>query len=410
MTPRREVTKRQLSRWQQESRRQRITLGSGIFIILAVVVVLWAGWFLTDYRPLHETVIVVNDAEFNMDYYVRALTFYGSADGVVEVIQQNELVRRAATELGISVSDDEVDNELKSFDPPLSTDFRDLFRGELLLRKLRDEYFEQQVPLATRQRHIMAMLLESERQVEEIRVRLEGGETFAELAGELSLDSYSKEQNGDLGWHPEDISPALLGTTVVEEHAFGSEVGALSQPVFDESKIKPVGYWLLRVTEREKTAAEGQAILLGSEEEAEAVRARLEAGEDFAALAEEFSQHEPSREKGGNMGVVRPDTMSAAFDEFFFDPEVELETLSQPIRDETFITRGGYWLIRVVDEEDGRQVDDNDREFLKAKALNEWVSALRDDPENKLESYLDEEKKAWAVERAMRNIVQTRGG
>jgi len=124
--------------------------GSGIFIIAAVLITIGVGWYLNQYRPLHQTVI-----------------------------------RQEATELGITVSRDEVDKELKSLDPPLSKDYRDFVRASMLIDKLQAEYFDERVPVNAEQRHIMAMLLESENQVAEVKTRIEEGEDFAELAGEL---------------------------------------------------------------------------------------------------------------------------------------------------------------------------------------------------------------------------------
>ena len=513
--PRREVTKRQLSQWQQHKRRQRIIFGLGTFIIVVVLGVVGAGWYISQYQPLHQTVISVNDTEFNMDYYVKALEFYGGgqssyylysiAGEVVTIIQRNELIRQGAIKLGISVSQKEVDVELKSRDPPLSKDYRDLVRAVMLIDKLRDEYFDQQVPLYVEQRHIMVMLLESESQATEVRLRLEDGEDFAELAGELSLESLFSEENGDLGWRPEGVLTILLGTSVIDEYAFNSEVDVLSQPLYDEERIKGVGYWLIKVLERkEKTEkaevlgillgseeealgvrgrleagkdfgelanelsqhyeskendgelgwltpgeaglafdefvfnpeielgvvsepifddtiateggywlakvldreeepekAEVLGILLGSEEEALGVRDRLEVGEDFGELAKDLSQHDASKEDGGNLGWLTLGEVSPAFDEFIFNSEVELSVISEPIRDDTAFTKGGYWLIKVQDKDDNRQIEDSDRELLKAEALSKWIEALENDPENKVESYLDDEKKAWAVEKAV---------
>jgi len=412
--PRREVTKRQLARWQKQRRRQHILFGVGIFIIAAVLSIVGAGWYTSQYRPLHQTVIKVNNISFNMDYYVKALKFYGEgqpayymyslADDVVAIIEQNELIRQEAVELGISVSHDEVDKELKSLTPPLSKDYRDFVRAAMLIDKLQDEYFDKQVPVYAEQRHIMAMFLESESRAIEVKLRLEDGESFAELAGELSLESLSRGENGDLGWRPEGILTMLLGTSVIDEYAFSSEVGVLSQPIYDEELIKGVGYWIIQVLDREEEPEEAdvQVILLGSEEEAQEVRARLEAGEDFATLAQELSQH-ASKDNGGEVTGVTPDMMSLALSEFIFDPELELETVSEPIRDDTVVTKGGYWLVKVMDKDDNRQIEDGDRELLKAEAFTEWLEALRDDPENKIENYLDGEKKAWAVDRAMRS-------
>lgn len=410
--PRREVTRRQLSQWQQHRKRQRIIFGLGIFIIVVVLGVMGAGWYISQYQPLRQNVITVNDTNFNMDYYVKTLEFYGGgqptyylysiAGEVVTIIQRNELIRQGAMKLGISVSQEEVDEELKSRDPPLSKDYRDLVRAVMLIDKLRDEYFDQQVLLYAEQRHIMAMLLEGESQATEVRLRLEDGEDFAELAGELSLESLSRAENGDLGWRPEGVLTMLLGTSILDEYAFSSEVGVLSQPLHDEEIIKGVGYWIAKVVEREEKTEKAKVlgILLGSEQEAQKVRGKLEAGEDFGELAKEFSQHDWSKENGGDLGWLIPGEAGPTFDEFIFNSEVELGVVSEPIRDDTVFTKGGYWLIKVQDKDDNRQIDDSDRELLKADALSKWIEALWNDPENKIESYLDGEKIAWAIEKA----------
>jgi len=411
--PRREFTRRQLSHWQQQKRRQRIIAISGISIIAVVIVLVGAGWYIGQYKPLRETVIRVNDTEFNMDYYVKTLKFYGEgqtsyymyslADEAVMIIEQNELVRQEAMKLGISVSNDAVDEELKSREPPLSRDYRDLVRAEMLITKLRDEHFEQEVPAFGEQRHIMVMFLESESQAQEVRAKLEAGEDFTELAGELSLDGLSED--GDLGWQFKDVLTILLGTPVLGEHAFSAEVGVLSQPIYDEDKTKGIGYWLIEVLEGEEDSEEVsvQAMLLESEEEAREVKARLEAGEDFATLSEEFSQLVVA-EKGGYLGLLAPGMMTTAFDEVVFDAKLEPGTLSEPTKDEVVITKGGYWLLKVLDKAENRQIEDADRDLLKAVALNDWLSELWDNPENEIDdSYLDDEKKAWAVDRALKS-------
>jgi len=409
--PKRETTKRQLSRWQQQRRRQRIIFTSGICIIAAVLALIGAGWYTAQYRPLHQTVIRVNDTEFDMNYYIKMLKYYGQgmpnqnmyglADELVRAIQQNELIRQGALKLGISVSNDAIDEELKSRDPPLSKDYRDLVGAQMLMIKLDDEHFEQVVPIFAEQRHIMAMLLESESQATKVRARLEDGEDFAELAGELSLDGLSKSRNGDLGWQPKGILPIWLGPSILEEYAFSTEVGELSQPIYDGAKAKNIGYWLVRVLERDEETDEAQvhAMLLGYEEETQEVRDGLDAGEGFATLAKELSQLAGVEENGGDLGWLSPGMMTSAFDEVVFDTELKLGTLSEPIRDEAVITRGGYWLVKVVDIDDKRRVEDEDRDLLKAKVLNDWVSALWDNPKNVIENYLDAEKKAWEIDK-----------
>jgi len=412
--PKREVTKRQLSHWQQQRKKQRLVLSVGTFIIASVLVVIGAGWYVSYYQPRHQTVIEVNDVEFNMNYYIKMLRFYGKdqtveyrqylTDRVVQRIERDELIKQGAAKLDISVSDDEVKDELKDRELPLSREYRDLVGVELLVDRLLDEYFDKQVPQFAEQRHIMAMFVESESQAMEVRDRLEEGEDFGELAGELSLDGFSKNENGDLGWHQKGILDDVLATSIPGEHAFSAEIGVLSEPIYDEDKLKGVGYWLIEVLEKDEEPDEAhvQAMLLGSEEEAQQVRGRLETGEDFAALAEEHSQYEYSDEEAGDLGWLSPGEMGSAFDDFVFNSELELETLSEPIRDDATLTKGGYWLVRVLGEDDNREIGEDDRDFLKAQAFNEWLSSLWDDPENQIDSYLDGEQKAWAVEQSMK--------
>jgi parvulin-like peptidyl-prolyl isomerase len=414
--PRREVTKRQLSHWQQQKKRQRITFILGVFIIGVVLVVLGVGWYINEYRPLHQTVIRVNDTEFDMDYYIQRLKFHGAdqtifylyavVNNVERAIEQDELIRQAAMKLGISVSDSELEEELEYYNSPVDDNLRDIIRNRLLVGKLKDEYFEHQVPVSAEQVHIMAMFLESRRQAVDVRGRLVAGEDFAELAEELSLESFSQEEKGDLDWHPREVLSILLGTSVPVDYAFGSEAGVLSQPLHDEAKSKDVGYWLVEVLEREEEEerAHARAILLGDEDQAQQVKGRLEAGEDFAALAEELSQHGESNMDGGDLDWFTPDEVSSALGEFAFDPEVELNTLSEPIRDEEVMTEEGYWLVKVIDKNESREIAEDDRDLLNSKALNDWVAGLWDDPENEVTSYMDDAQKRWAADKAYEEL------
>ena len=407
--PKRVVTKYQLSRWQRQKKRQRLILIAGISVIAAVAGVIGGGWYTKEYQPLQETVIRVNDTEFSMRYYIDMLELnyrYGGAGDVVTFIEQNELIRQGAEDLGITVSDSEIGEELKSYDPPLGKEYGEAARASISMRKLLDEHFEQEVPLATEQRHIMAMFLESESQATEVRARLENGEDFGELAVELSLENLSKADGGDLGWYPRGILSELLATPILEDYAFTADVGVSSPPLYDEAKIKGVGYWVVEVLERDEEEEEVyvQAMLLGSEQEAQEVIAQLEDGENFGELAEELSQDESSKRKGGDLGWLTPEEVAPLLDDFIFNSEPG--TLSEPIRDDELLTEGGYWLVTVVDRDDNRKIEDGERDFLKRKALDEWISSLWDNPENEVEDYLDSEKIAWARDKAMGSITK----
>jgi len=403
--PKPRVSEHQLTRWEKQKKRQRIILIVGVSIIVAALLIVGVGWFLSQYQPMHQTVIRVNDTEFNMKYYIDMLKVYSwnqsesyiqyISDEVVKNIERNELVRQEALKLGISISEDEVTEELESYDLPDDKVRRDIVRTQLIIRRLLDEYFDPQVPVTAEQVHLLAMLLESKPQATEVEARLGKGESFAEIAGELSLDYLSKTNQGDFDWHPKVILNELLPEMVVA-HAFNAKTGTLSQ-LYDEKVDKAVGYWLVKVVDMNEDTGEAhvQAMLLSSETEAKDMVARVEGGEDFDTLVQE---------SGGESEIVPPGVMNPVVDEFIFDPDLELGVLSQPIRDDNTVTEGGYWLIKVEGKEENRPIGDEDRDLLKGEAIDDWIDSLRDNPENEVDSYLTDEKKLWAIEQVMSSL------
>ncbi|MDP2917447.1 MAG: peptidylprolyl isomerase [Dehalococcoidia bacterium] len=402
--PTREMTKRQRSRWQEQLRRQRIAFISGIAIIVIVIAVLVTGWYVDLYRPLRQVVLRVNDKEFTTEYYIDMLKFYGRgqtqyisaiADQVVETIKEAELIRQGALKLGIAVTDADVDKRLAELN--LGKEFRDPVRMSLLTTALKDTYFEQLVPEFGEHRQIMAMLLEDEARANEVKAGLEKGEIFADLASQLSLENYTRTNKGDLGWRPKGILPTLLNSTVLENKVFSTPAGTTGT-LYDPEQTKSVGYVIAKMLDRQEPSvrAQLQVIIVGTKDEADKVKARLNAGEDFAALAKEFSLLGGAKENGGLVGWVTPGTWSKQVDEFLFNPQTKQFAVSNPIRDETMTTKGSSWLFKVQAVEN-RKIEGESRDTLKQKLLSDWVKGLSNDPNNKFENLLNPSIRAFAV-------------
>jgi hypothetical protein len=406
------MTPRQISRWERQKKRQRIIMASGIFVIVLALAIVGVGWYLGQYKPMRETVIKVNGTEFTMDYYVEMLKLEGAyhsvpdlsyvADSALQNIQRNELLRQGALELGFSVADEEVVKELRENDLPDKTAYRDLIRQQLLTDRLLDAHFDAQVPLFAEQRQVMAMMLESQSQALDVRSRLEDGADFSELAEELSLEPLSKNKGGDLGWVPRIILQDMLQTSIVND-IFSHRVGELSQPIYDDEAQKWVGYWLVEVLERDEDEEEAhiQIMLLGSEGEAQDIRSELEAGAEWGPLAVEHSQLKGVAENKGEW-LVSPGEMEPVVDAYAFNLSLDPGVISEPLRDETVTSKGGYWLIEVPDQDTDRRIATEYRDYLKAKAFDEWMVALVEDEGNEIVNYLDAEKKSWAIEQAAR--------
>lgn len=119
-------------------------------------------------------------------------------------------------------------------------EFRWIIESQIYLEKVKQavtadiESEEEQVWA----RHI---LVESEEEAQDVIDQLEDGADFAELAEEVSIDTGSAAQGGDLGWFGRDQMVAPF-----EEAAFSLEIGEISEPV--ESDF---GWHVIQVLGRE---------------------------------------------------------------------------------------------------------------------------------------------------------------
>jgi parvulin-like peptidyl-prolyl isomerase len=380
---------------------QRFVLLAGTLIIVSVITLVGSGYYFTQYRPLHQITLKVNDKEFDMAYYVAALKFFGTGQDVTELLQQNELIWQAAEKLGITVSDDEAKEEVEKRKIPVSNTNVTFIKAELLANKLIDEYFDEKTPNSTVQRESIAMFLEDEKQAKEIKDRIvTGGEDFKKLASELSLDKTTKDAGGYLDWHPKGVLVTVVGSAVLDDCVFSAEVGALGEPIADTIKSKAVGYWVMKLVAREDDTANLMVILLPDETSAARARARLEAGEDFVTVGKEVSQMPGAKDNGGDLGFINKGERGDIFDDFAFNAAVADGALSQVIRDDEVTTRGGFWLVKVLAEDKDKLLSQTDRDALRNRLYYEWVSSLWADKDNKVESFITEEQKNWAREQS----------
>jgi len=421
--PQREFTRRQLSHLQKQRRRQRIIFYGGISVIAAVVIIILVGWVVGEYIPVHRTVIKVNDTEFSMSYYIDVLEIAVANQGTSEInrlagsvtqqIIQDELIRQAAEKLGITVSDKEIEETMKNMGIPENDGAAGLVGGQMLKDRLKTDYFGAQVPRSDEQVHALAMLVESERVALEITERLQNSENFTALAGEFAQNYYSKNVNdGDFGWHPRDIYEYQLDSSIPIEYAFNAEIGTLSDPLVDEDAYMQLGYWLLRVNDRpSEDSANVSALLINSRELAEGIKERLESGEDLGPIAVEYSNYSPSQEMHGELGLVHvSEEISAPFDDYAFNPDTVPGEWSDPIFDDTYWTKGGYWLIEVAGREEDRKIDREDRDYLIDQLFSEWLTGVTANVENIVDdTNLNEESKQWAIDRISKDLPEAGG-
>jgi len=111
-------------------------------------------------------------------------------------------------------------------------------------------------------------------------------------------------------------------------------------------------------------------ILVETEEEAQTILARLEAGEDFISLAKEISIDEGTREDGGDLGWFPRGVMVPEFEEVAF-------ALQPGEASDIIQTSFGYHIILVEERDSDRELELSLLERRRGSALSDWLEEQR---------------------------------
>lgn len=119
--------------------------------------------------------------------------------------------------------------------------YRQYFKVNLLKQKLQ-EALGKDVPQSAEQAHARHILVETEDEAKKVVERLNKGEDFAALAKELSKDTGSAAEGGDLGFVPQGrfVKP-------IDDAVFSLPLNQISEPIQSE-----FGWHVLEVLEREE--------------------------------------------------------------------------------------------------------------------------------------------------------------
>lgn len=181
-----------------------------------------------------------------------------------------QLMKEEAARLGISVTPDEVTAAIKpEFDPltapdeeaePLSDEefqsryqeflkqarttdavYRELRAMPLLGAKLEDQ-LTQDIKSPAPHVNLYAITTATEEQANDALARLQNGDDFAQVAGDISVDQGGGATDGEIGWVPRGLLEKDL-----EDAVFAAKIGEINGPV--EASL---GYVVFKVTERDE--------------------------------------------------------------------------------------------------------------------------------------------------------------
>src|SRR5690625_828410 len=348
------------------------------------------------------------------------------------ILMRLQTERAAAT--GIRVSDAELDARVEAIarqnqmgvgqlraqlamDGMAFDDFRSSLREELMTQRLRQRFAQSRVVVSEgevdaamkasaggtqyRLAHILVALPDgptpeqintAREKIEGIKALIDRGDMEFTAAAVRYSDSPNALEGGDLGWRRVDEIPPAFGSAVQ-----GMQPGDILGPTRG-----PSGFQLLQLVDLRQGGANAgtqtqyhaRHILIRSGQDpaqdeeararAEALRARIVAGEDFAAVAEEASEDPSSADRGGDLG---------GFGANDFGPEfgAQLAPLQDGDVSEPFRTHAGWHVVQRVASRQAQVEDEQRRAAIREsigqrKMEDEWERFLR---EMRSEAYVD---------------------
>lgn len=263
--------RRFVQRKQRGPRFQRRHFMVGGLLLALLLGVVGFSYYATYEAPMREPMVRVNDRVFSLRDYVTRLRHL-QAEGrllgqpvnfstdpfrLLEDLVAEELIRQGAPRMGVTVSEDEVTQELRARlgavlrerdqlteqelqqqfqellrqrlnDVNLTEEqYRTLVRNSLLRQKLRDR-LEAGVPAVAEQIHVEGFRTDNQ----ELAMRLQqqwknGTADLIQITRTEGVSQESRENRGDMGWLPRRaFDPGI------DEHIWQLPLGQVSDPIF----------------------------------------------------------------------------------------------------------------------------------------------------------------------------------
>ena len=215
---------------------------------------------------------------------------------------------------------------------------------------------------------------------ETILSRLEEGENFEALVEEKSINQ-NKSQGGLMPWRKINEMPSVFADAIRNQ-----SLGFISEPIKTGS-----GFHLLKLEEKRGPLVkfeeqwETRHVLLipsairdvdATKAEAEVLRERILAGEDFALIAEEFSEDPGSGSNGGNLEWLPKGATVGEFENVMLNSKINEVS-------EVFESQFGFHFLEVT----GKRVEDVTDYQIEERAYSVLFSRKYDEElENTLRS------------------------
>ena len=309
--------RRQRSKFQREQAKQRALVVAGAIAILFIIAIPAYGYWANFVAPPRSVVLQVDDTKYTLGFMTRYLTGLEALGSTVSLssepfrlmqqLQQDEIVRSGAARIGVAVSKDAIDQEA------------------------RDRIIGRSPELA---------------EVPPDQLDREYGE---------ALQQYLDTSNLSESEHRNFVEASLLRDELRE--FLGSNL--------PESAEQVNLSWIIISARQE----EGEEASIAAQETVQEVAVRLERGEEFEAVAENFSDDRATAVNGGEYGWI-PNGTLGSLDETIF--ALEVGAVSEAVSTGAFT-----YFFKVTDADEDRALEENQLDRLRDAELQNWIAEER---------------------------------
>ena len=302
-------------------------------------------------------------------------------DQVIESLIIEELQLQMANRAGVRISDSELNDaitriannsqmELEEFIAYIENDgesyesFRENVRKQMLIQRVQRGKVGSEINITEKEfaafmetdeslvelepeLFVRQILVRGSDEADAVILRIENGEEFFEIAKEVSISSNSIN-GGELPWRKIVDMPGLFSNALKNE-----DIGFISEPLKSGA-----GFHILKVEDKRGPFVQyedqwfSRHILLSpsairdeesTELEINAIRDRVLNGEEFADLAEEYSEDPGSAKQGGNLDWLGKDVLAPEFEKVMIDSSIGIVS-------EVFQTQFGFHFLEVLEK------------------------------------------------------------
>jgi hypothetical protein len=282
----------------EQSQLRFVWIAGGVLIAIILAALAWR-WYDNNYRIPEKTILTVGEERFKLNYYADRLLLAAQSSGgnanltileqtLLTNLEDEALAEILARERGITVTDDEITNEIASqLGVPVGgpgTSFDTLYRQRLATVRMSDSAYrryteaqvfidklgdaiEEEIGTTDDMVTIRRVVSATKEDADAVLARVKGGENFGSVAQAVSTDPTSRQNDGLDSPEPPLLLPENVRNTIGDKPA-GDEI-------FGPIEVNG-SFWVFKIENREPEGAitETQKGQLADIKRADAIKAK----------------------------------------------------------------------------------------------------------------------------------------